>query len=157
MSGMKSHKFFFFVLGAISESSHVRPCAAEVWGAAMLLPSRKPPFQESASGDNLEDPGLHLLHLLLHLPTILLFSWLITINCCSSLSVSSCLSFLFSLHLLEASLLRSRILRNFWADASSSVSLAAAPVAKGWGVIGRNPVGKAGLPLFLDPVSFGGW
>ena len=81
--------------------------------------------------------------------TTLFLSWLITINCCSSLSASSCFSFLFSRHLLEASLLRSRILRNFWADASSSVRSAAAGVAEGWGVIGRTPDGRAGRPLFL--------
>lgn len=38
------------------ESSHVGPHATEVWRAAVLF-----------AGDNLEDPGLHLLHLLLHL------------------------------------------------------------------------------------------
>lgn len=64
---LKSHKFFFFVLVAVPESSHVRPHATEVRRAAVLLPWRKPLLEELASGDMLEDPGLHLLHLLLHL------------------------------------------------------------------------------------------
>ena len=81
--------------------------------------------------------------------TICLLSWLITINSFSSLSASSCFSFLFSRHLLEASLLRSRILRNFWAEASSSVRSPAVAVVEGWGVIDRTPDGKAGRPRFL--------
>ena len=64
---LKSHKFFFFVLVAVSESSHVRPHATEVWRAAVLLLRSKPLLEELASGDILDDPGLHLLHLLLHL------------------------------------------------------------------------------------------
>ena len=64
---MKSHKFFFLVLDAESEISHVRPRAAQVWGAAVLLSCMKPLLEELASGDVLEDPGFHLLHLLLHL------------------------------------------------------------------------------------------
>ena len=64
---LKSHKFFFFVLVAVPESSHVRPHAAEVRRAAVLLPWRLALLEELASGDMCEDPGLHLLHLLLHL------------------------------------------------------------------------------------------
>jgi len=65
---LKSHKFFFFVLVAVPESSHVRPHAAEVRRAAVLLPLRKSLLPlRWASGDMCEDSGLHLLHLLLHL------------------------------------------------------------------------------------------
>ena len=84
--------------------------------------------------------------------TILFFSLLITINSSSSLSASWCFSFLFSRHLLDASLLRSRILRNFWAEASFSVRSAVA-LAEGWGVIERLADGNAGRPLFLNRVK----
>ena len=67
LSCLQSHKLFFLVLIALEESLHVGPHATEVWRGAVLLPRRKPPLEELASGDVLEDLGLHLLHLLLHL------------------------------------------------------------------------------------------